>query len=170
MWVDKPRFDQRPWTEEFELYDPDQDNYLSTVWRQNGWISVAGSVRAKPFLKQNEQILDQVWAMICDSVRSDQVPNSDVTDFEASEVFLDTRYEAICAINWKRFLLEIDLKDETVSLADVEVLMPDSDGTMNLPLTPELAVATHFYNEDISQPFDWYAPLGRLETKSDRIW
>jgi hypothetical protein len=170
LWVDKPRFDQRPSSVEFELYDPDQKKYLSSIWRQEGWTSEAGSVQAKPFLKQNREILEQVWALICDSVRSDQVANSDVTDFEAAEVFMDARHEAKCDINWKRFLAEVDLKSETVTLTDVEVVMPDSKGVVNLPLTPELAIATHFFDEDISRPFDWYAPLGRLEKKRDRIW
>ena len=170
LWVDKPRFDQTPVTEEYELFDPEQEKYLYSIWRQSGWISLAGSVKAKPFLKQNEEVLDKVWELICESVRSDQVASSDVTDIRDAEVFLDGNHEAICATNWKRFLLEIDLRNESVEQVDVEVIMPGSRAVLNLPLTPELAVATHFINEDISKPFDWSAPLGRLELKSDRVW
>lgn len=170
LWVDKPCFDQRPYTEEYELFDPEEDKYVASVWRELGWTSVAGSVPAKPFLKQSEEILDQVWQMIRHSVSSDLPGGGDVSDFNNSEVFLDARHEARCAIHWKRFLLEIDLKNETVSYADVMVGMEEGSRTLNLPLSPELATTSHFLNEDINQPFDLYAYRGPLELKSDRIW
>lgn len=170
LWVDKPRFDQRPFTEEYELYDRDTETYGSVVWRESGWVSVAGSVRAKPFLKQNKDVLDAVWAMIRKSLASEQLSGDEVTNIEAADTFLDCRYEAKCTIHWKRFLLEIDLKNETVEQADVMVIMPGDAGGLNFPLAPELAITSHFLDEDINKPFSLHDNLGRLELKSDRIW
>lgn len=170
LWVDKPRFDQRPFTEEYELYDPETEKYGPSVWREGGWTSTAGEVRAKPFLKQNQDVLDEVWTMIRNSLASEHLSGDEVTNFEAADTFLDCRYEAKCAIHWKRFLLEIDLKEETVTQADVFVLMPDDAGGLNLPLTPALAITSHFLSEDINQPFSLYDNMGRFDLKNDRIW
>lgn len=170
VWVDKPYFDQRPFTEEYELYDPVTEAYGPGVWREGGWTASVNGERAKPFLKQNEAVLNQVWQKIRESLVSDELSLEVVTDFESGEILLDTRYEAKCAIHWKRFLLEIDLVTETVSHAEVRVVMPGEGSGIGISLTPELATTSHFLEEDISKPFDLRANLGGLELRSDRIW
>lgn len=170
LWVDKPYFDQRPIIEEYELYDPDTKEYGPGVWREGGWTSTAGAVRAKPFLKQSEAVKERVWELIRESLVSDELELPVVTAFESGDILLDIRYEAKCAVSWKRFLLEIDLATEEVSRVQVRVLMSGDVDGVDLPLTPEIASTSHFLDEDLNRPFSLKGRPGKFELRDDRIW
>lgn len=170
VWVAKPFFDQRPIKEIYELYHVATQAYGSTVWMEGGWTSSVVGVRAKPFLKQNEAVMDRVWDMIRESLVSGKIAPDDVTDIRSADILLDTRYEAKCAVHWKRFLLEIDLLTEVVSHTSVRVVMPEGDEGIDLPLTEGVSTTSYFLDEDLSKPFQMADGVAGFELRNDRIW
>lgn len=172
LWTDKPKFDQRAFHLEYEIFHTTTQSYGAGVYRENGWTSVAGFVRAKSFLKQSDEIMCRVSDMMIDSITSELLTSQQARELEAGDLMLDVGYEARCAISWKRFLLEIDLKNDSVRHVDAMVIMPNEygGGSIDYPLTPELCVASHFLDEDLSKPFRPYERLIDMELRTDRIW
>lgn len=155
VWVEKPFFDQRPMTHDFDLYCLDTKKHFAEVYQEQGWYTPSGRCRAKRFLKQDEAILRQVWALIqhslapVDNAYQDAHPPSP----DEYDHLMDPAYEMKCRIHWKRFLLELDLRNETVKVVEAEVLLNDGEPRGNYPITQETGTASLFLDEDIAKPF-----------------
>jgi hypothetical protein len=125
VWVDEPVFDQRAVIKAFDLYDPVAKRYGPEVYREAGWVSKSGSCKAKHFLRQDERVLMLVQHKIYESL----IPH------------------------WKRFLLELDLKAETVTLVKPSVFLRDGDPAGDHPITVETGTASLFEDGDLARPY-----------------
>ncbi|MDT8925474.1 hypothetical protein RBE51_22070 [Pseudomonas taiwanensis] len=166
VWVEKPFFDQRPLTYDFDLYCSDTNTHFAEVYQEQGWYTPSGSCRAKRFLKQDESILQQVWALIQDSLAplDSAYQNAQPPTYGEYDHLLDPTYEMKCRIHWKRFLLELDLRKETVRVVQAEVLLVDGQPRGNYPITPETGTTSLFLDEDIAKPF-WYEKYDGYEIR-----
>jgi hypothetical protein len=155
LWVEKPHFDHRPAREEFELKDPETEKYFGCVFKEHGWYSRADSTRAKGFFKQDPEMMKRVWLKIYESCVPADCPdpqNKEMNDKEYRRLYSEPHYEMICCTHWKRFLLEIDLYQKTVTLIEPKSVIDINGPIGTYPMTRELS-ASYFVDEDMSRPF-----------------
>jgi hypothetical protein len=172
LWIDEPTFNHRCPVLEAELYDPATNTYVEEIYREEGWLSISGSLRAKDFLKQDEEINRRVWEEICNSLISWECPDPmEVNSVEELDSpLLRADYELHCSTPWKRFLLEIDLKNETVELVSPLVCYEDGVRARGLPLRKSVTVATSFLAGDLNRPYlASNKSLSHLELREDRV-
>lgn len=172
LWIDEPSFDHRCPVLEAELFDPVTNTYVAEIYREEGWQSIAGCLRAKDFLKQNEEINRRVWEEILNSLISWECPDpmtlKTVEDLDSPLLRAD--YELSCEIPWKRFLLEIDLKSETVSLIKPLVCYEDGERARGIPLRKSVTVSSSYLAGDLNRPYlRSDKSLSHLELKEDRV-
>lgn len=172
LWIDEPSFDHRCQVLEAELFDPARNTYVMEIYREEGWLSRAGSLPAREFLTQNEDIKFRVWEEICNSLISWECPDpmavKSLDDLDSP--LLRQNYELSCAIPWKRFLLEIDLKSETVSLIKPLVCYEDGERARGIPLRKSVTVSSSYLAGDLNRPYlRSDKSLSHLELKEDRV-
>jgi hypothetical protein len=168
LWVDEPFFDHRPRILEAELFDPATSAYVMEIYREEGWNSLTGSIPAKEFLKQDEAIRNRVWEEIRRSMISWEC--LDPIGYEQGSPLLRKDYEFYCETHWKRFLLEIDLKSETVKLISPMVCYKDNERARGLPLRRPTAISSYFLGADLNRPYHTSdKSLKHLEVRIDRI-
>jgi hypothetical protein len=170
LWVAKPTFDHRPMTQEFELVDPDSQKCMATIWREGGWTSEAGRVKAKPFLKQNKDLLNKIWREIYTSTLPPGPidPDHECMTFEHSQDMMNFDYELRCRTHWKRFLLEVDIKTENVEIVIPKTFGLDSEADPSA-IDPDFALTSLFYDEDLHRPFHYRVDVP-FEQCTKNIW
>lgn len=168
LWVSEPTFDHRPIKEAFELIDPVSGKFEGCVSAENGWFSRGDPTKAKHFLKQDKQVYDQVWELIILSYtppsclgtgRPIYAGDGMINNDEVHRMGHDSAYEMDCCTHWKRFLLEIDLCQRTVTQVPARAIASfDAAAEYGVAITPALN-ASHFIDEDMSRPFVYDDPL-----------
>lgn len=170
VWVEKPFFDQRPIKHDFDLYCSQEKQHFAEVYRENGWYTHTGSVRAKRFLKQDPAILERVWVLIQESLGyanfTDPCRRLNIDEYDE---LLNLAHEMKCRIHWKRFLLELDLREESVRVIDAEVLLDERQPRTNLPITLETGTTSSFLDQDLTRPYHREA-YSQYDIKRDCIW
>lgn len=128
-WLSMPAFSHRPTIPDFNLYQPDGGQLFASVYREEGWVSEVGGVPASPFLKQDEAVKAAVGEFM---IRSCLIEGWDFVDWNMTNVdrILSPGYENDCAVHWKRFLLEIDLKTHGVVLVEPRAIVPEGFESM----------------------------------------
>lgn len=170
LWVSEPTFDHRPKSEVFELINPDSGKVEGCVSAENGWFAKGEPTRAKPFLKQDRHVFDQVWEQIFLSYtppacigtgRRVYAEDGLINNDEVHRMGHDSAYEMDCCTHWKRFLLEIDLCQRTVTQVQARAIIShECNGVYGSEITTSLN-ASHFIDEDMSRPFFYDDPLYR---------
>lgn len=170
VWVEKPFFDHRPMKHDFDLYCPESKQHFAEVYREHGWYTRSGSVRAKRFLKQDPAIRDKVWALIQESlVYADCAdPHRRLNDDEYDQL-MDPAHEMKCRIHWKRFLIELDLREDTVKVVEPEVLLDDRQPRAYYPMTVDTGTTSWFLDEDLARPYHRES-YSEYEVKRENLW
>lgn len=170
VWVEKPFFDQRPIKHDFDLYCRKSKQYFAEVYRENGWYTQTGRVRAKRFLKQDPAIKEKVWALIQESlVYADCADPQRRLNNEEYDELLNLAHEMKCRIHWKRFLLELDLRAETVKVIEPEVLLDERQPRANYPITLDTGTTSSFLDQDLARPYHREA-YSQYEVRRDNLW
>jgi hypothetical protein len=169
LWVDEPYFDHVPRILEAELFDPATKSYVMGIYREDGWISMTNPVRAKVFLEQDEGIRNRVWEEISNSLISWECPVP--MAHQQDSALLRNDYELSCETHWKRFLLEIDLKKETVELIAPLVCYQGDERIRGLALRESTALSSLFLDCDLARPYlTSDHSLKHLEINTNRIF
>lgn len=154
VWLEKPMFDHRVMTPDFEFYNSETGEYLEEVGYEHGWFADrCKTTYAKPFLKQCPELYKKVWRAVVDSCMLKGTTDVNLYYENWRDLLYDRMYEAKCKVSKKRFLLEVDLDTKEVELVAPKVLFSD-DGAVLINEDPMLLVCTQFLNEDLSRPFD----------------
>jgi hypothetical protein len=169
LWIDEPHFSHCCRVLEAELFDPGTNTCVMGVYREDGWGSIAGSLKAKEFLSQNETVQQMVWKEICDSMISWECP--DPMEYNTDSPLLRPNYEKSCSTNWKRFLLEVDLKNETVERISPMVCYLEGERSRGLPLRESTAISSSYLDGDFARPYFYNdRSLAHLEVRTEHIW
>lgn len=169
VWLEKPFFDQRALRVAFQLHNPDTGVDGPYVHEESGWMSETGGRRAKPFLKQDPDLMEKVRLRIYESlVPADSVdPLTKSMNEEEYDRLLNISYEMECVTHWKRFLLEVDLKADTAELVEAEVKMYEREDRGDYPVSVTIGTSSLFLDGDLSKPYykgDFEDFVGRLDT------
>lgn len=163
LWIEEPRYDHRMLNDGGCLIDRDTSDILHYIYKEKGWWSQTGSLKAKIFLKQDKEVLKKVWNKIYESLIPNDIDDTSLTyslnEKEYDELHHNPNYEMICTLNWKRFLLEIDLSENTVKLVQPLVIPYNGESERNIPLTDFNHVFDSFLDEDENKPFiyeNWF--------------
>lgn len=155
IWLEKPFFDQRALKAAYALYNPDTGIEGPWVYREEGWQSETGGRRAKPFLKQNPDLMEKVRLRIYESLvpADSEDPLTKSMSEEEYDRLVDISYEMECVTHWKRFLLEVDLKAETAELVEPEVKMYEEERRSFYPVTDSTGLSSLFLEADLARPY-----------------
>lgn len=163
LWIEEPRYDHRMLNEGGCLIDRNTSDILHYIYKEKGWWSQTGSLKAKKFLKQDKEVLKKVWDKIYESLIPNYIDDTSLTyslnEKEYDELHHNPNYEIICTLNWKRFLLEIDLFENTVKLVKPIIIPYSGVSERNIPLTDFNLVSDSFLDENENKPFiyeEWF--------------
>lgn len=148
LWAEKPRYDHRFISPLYDYYEPNKETRAFSVWKENGWYAQTGSVRAKKFLKQDQEVLKKVWSLIYASILPANHPTEKLTDAEYEQMYHNEKYEGVCCLSNKRFLLEINLATNNVYHVEPRLVY---DG--ELPRGSDLFATRYFIDEDHNRPW-----------------
>jgi hypothetical protein len=152
LWAEKPRYDHRFISPVYDYYKPNEKTRSFSVWQENGWYAQTGSVRAKKFLKQDKEVLNKVWSLIYASIIPVNHPPVDgpekLTDIEYEQLYRNEKYDGICCLSNKRFLLEINLATNSVYHIEPRLVC---DG--ELPSDSDFFATRYFIDEDHNRPW-----------------
>lgn len=171
VWVDKPMFVHSASKPEFELFETETQEYKATIYRELGWCSDAGDVKAKPFLKQNKDIMARVWSAIYESTLplGCTDPKRMAMDFGECQDMLDFDYELRCRTHWKRFLLELDLSSGDLKVVVPRVIWTSGVEIDSMTVPMDAALTCLFYDEDLHRPFYYHISIP-YEHSTENIW
>ena len=157
LWIEEPRYDHRLLTDGGCLIDINSSEILHRIYRENGWWSKTGSLKAKIFLKQDKKVLKKVWDKIYESLIPEYIKDTTLTyslnEKEYDDLHHNPNYEMISTLNWKRFLLEIDLSSNIVKIVEPLVINYNDKIEKNIELTEFNKVSDAFLDEDPKKPF-----------------
>ena len=155
LWTTQPIFDHRPLKHDFDLCHKETGDVFESVYLELGWSSENHSVKATPFLKQDRSVFDRVWELVFASVAPASDPDLYRRNFNVEEYarLIEPRYEMECLVHWKRFLVELDMKSDTVSLIEANSLVSDDDYCFGRPVTENLGLTSLYLDEDLNRPF-----------------
>lgn len=154
LWIERPRFDHRPYTYQFDIKDR-KGTYIDSVYRELGWTTQSGSLRAKPLLKQDPLLYRKVWNHIYASCvpRTYDHPLKVELPREEYRLLLESDYELKCWTHYKRFLLEVDLISRDVQLVHPEIVIDGPLIVRDFPLTSMTGVTELYLGEDMGRPY-----------------
>jgi hypothetical protein len=164
IWLEKPFFDQRAMRVAFALFNPDTGVDGPWVYEEAGWVSETGGRRAKPFLKQDPDLMEKVRLRIYESLvpADSEDPLTKSMNEEEYDRLLNISYEMECVTHWKRFLLEVDIRAGTAELVEAEVKMYEREDRRTYPLTEQTGLSSYFLEGDLTRPYfseafmDWH--------------
>jgi len=155
VWIEQPVFDQRAIIKQFDLYNEDTKLWGPEIYGEAGWVSRTGSLKAKPFLKQDRRIkglvLDKIYESLIPSSWPDPI-NAEMSEQEYDRL-LEPMYELECMTHWKRFLLELDLKAETVTRIEPKVKWCEGEDAGAYPITQATGSSSLFTDGDLTKPY-----------------
>jgi hypothetical protein len=171
LWLSKPVFDQRATTLDFELIDPLSGGVVAEIYHEVGWSSHSGCVRAKEFLAQDKAVTQKVWDKIYESILPIDCPVPEIKIMGLNEFnyLLDYGSELQCRTHWKRFLLELDLRTDSVKLIEPDVLWNDSLPKGKRPITSDTALTSLFYDGNLNRPFLSRVAIPYEETRKNIV-
>lgn len=167
LWVERPRYDHRPLTYEFELLDS-SGNYFATVYRELGWTTSSGSVLAKSFLKQSPKVYAKICELIYYSTYPKSLEYSPNTRLSYKEYLRlqEFEYELETNIHYKRFLAEIDLKSEECVIVHPEIVIDSPLIVKDWPITKINGLTDLFMDENMNKPF-FYEEYSNYRTSKE---
>lgn len=170
LWCQEPIFDHRPIRQDFELFDPATGEYPHSVWMEGGWSSEGGSMLARQFLKQDNEVKDKVWRLIYESVvlASETDPSNKTMTYDEHLALLEKDYDMRCQTHWKRFLLELDLRENSVRRIPSKYY--DDNGIHEeASINEAMGTTSFFLDEDLTKPF-YFEDYPHLEVDRSRMF
>lgn len=152
LWSEKPIYDHRLIKIYGELHHRETNEFYAEIWVENGWYSQSGSLKAKPFLKQDAEVKRKVWELIYQSVIPSHLPATHSMSDQEYDALSDPDYERVCTTHWKRFLLEIDLATGDVRQVPAESLVNDHCSRGIYPIPEHALLTEYFLDEDMNRP------------------
>lgn len=154
LWIERPRYDHRPYTYQFDIRDC-KGNFVASVYRELGWTTQSGSLRAKPLLKQDPLLYKKVWNNIYASCvpRTYNYPLKVELTREEHSRLTESDYELHCWTHYKRFLLEVDLISRDVHLVHPEIVIDGPLIIKDFPLTSMTGLTELYLGEDMGRPY-----------------
>ncbi|MDU8351179.1 hypothetical protein RYA05_04620 [Pseudomonas syringae pv. actinidiae] len=146
---------------------------VTTVYHENGWTSESGGVIARSFLKQDKDLLARVWDYIYQSCMPLGFDKPLGTPLPAAdyERLLDRNYDRFCLNHWKRFLLEVDLRQDSLKIVAPRIMDDGSDMPYlsSSPPSRVLADNSQYFEQDLGRPYidELYS---HLEMSREEAW
>lgn len=154
LWIERPRYDHRPYTFQFDIRDS-KGNYVESVYRELGWTTQSGSLRAKPLIKQDPLLYRKIWNMIYSSCvpRTYDNPSSVELPRDEYKKLLESDYELKCWTHYKRFLLEVDLISRNVQVVHPDIVIDGPLIVHEFPLSPMTGITELYLGDRMGRPY-----------------